>query len=113
MLAAADQAGANAFLTEHDVGFDGQVGRQGQLLINHGDAACPCVARTAWRIGLACQGHRARVGPMRAGEDLHQRALAGPILADQGANFARVDPQRDAVERPRGPERLGDVSHFQ
>ena len=50
---------------------------------------------------------------MRPGKDLHQRALAGPVLADQGTDFARVDPERDAVERPRGPERLGDVSHFQ
>ena len=50
---------------------------------------------------------------MRPAEDLHQRALAGAVLADQGADFARVNLQRDAVERPRGPERLGDASHFQ
>ena len=113
VLAAADEPGPNPFLTEHDVGLDGQIGREGELLIDHGNAARPRIARASRRVGLARQGHRARIGPVRPGEDFHQRALAGAVLADQGADFARFNAERDAVERPRGPERLGDVSHFQ
>ena len=68
VLAAADEPGPNALLAEHDVGLDGQVRRQGQLLIDHGHAARPRIARTAGRVGLTRQRHRARVGPMRAAE---------------------------------------------
>ena len=90
-----------------------QVRRQGQLLVDHRHAGRSCLARPLGRVRLAPQRHRARVGPDRAAEDLHQRALARPVLADQGMDFARVDAQRDAVESPRRPERLGHPRHFE
>ena len=114
VLAAPDQAGSHALLAEHDVGLDRQMGCQGELLVDHGDAAGPCIARTA---GCMTVRPRGSSSPSRADtapdSTLHQRALAGPVFADQGADFPRFNPQRDAVERPRGPERLGDVSHFE
>ena len=85
-------------LAEHDVGLDRQVRGDRQLLVDHRHAA-----RRAPRAGLA--GRRARrpsvivpaVGPIGAAQDLHQRALAGAVLADQGVDLARL--QRRA--RPR------------
>ena len=75
-------------------------GRQRQLLVDHGHAARQRIARTARGVRLAVERHRARVGPNGAAEDLHQRALAGPVLADQGANLARARPRS---RRPRAP----------
>ena len=59
VLAPPDQAGANAFLAEHDIGLDAQVRRQGQLLVNHGDAGRSRVARPLGRVGLAPERHLA------------------------------------------------------
>ena len=41
-----------------------------------------------------------------AGEDLHQRGLAGPVLADDGQHLAGGDAQRHAVERQHAGELL-------
>ena len=103
MLAAADQPGPDPLLAEHDVGLDRQVGRQRQLLIDHGHAARQGLARAARRVGLARERHRARVGPIRAAEDLHQRALARAVLADQGADLARVDARARRRRAPASP----------
>ena len=47
VFAGLDQSGLDALLAEHDVGFDGEVRRQRQLLIDHRHAACPGIARPA------------------------------------------------------------------
>src|SRR5262249_373829 len=49
----------------------------------------------------------------RAGEDAHQRALAGAVLADQPADLATRDGQVDTGERGRGAERLADSAHLE
>ena len=88
-------------------------GRQGQLLVDHRHAAASASPRAAGGVRLAVQRHRARVGPVGPAEDLHQRALARAVLADQRADLARADGERDAVERPGRAERLADAVHLQ
>jgi hypothetical protein len=85
VLAAADDTGPNVFLTEHHVGLDSQIGSESQLLINHRDASRPCLARASWRVAFTGQAHRSRVGPICPGEDLHERALTGSVLANERA----------------------------
>ena len=65
------------------------------------------------RVGQAPEGHRPRIGPVGAAQDLHQRALARAVLAEQGQDLARLQLERDPVEGPAGPEALGDVAHRQ
>ena len=42
-----------------------------------------------------------RVGPVDAGEDLQQGALAGAVAADDPEELALADVEGDAVERPQ------------
>src|SRR5439155_23794204 len=46
---------------------------------------------------------------MNAADDLHERALAGAVVATNGHALARVDGQGDTVERLEPTERLDDV----
>ena len=41
----------------------------------------------------------ALVGPGLAGDDVHHRRLAGAVRADDGAQLARLDDERQVVER--------------
>ena len=46
---------------------------------------------------------------LRAGQDLHQRRLAGAVLADQHVDLAAVGGERDVLERPHAA--VGSWSH--
>src|SRR6266508_1758384 len=49
------------------------------------------------------------VGPRLAGDDVHHRGLAGTVRADDGAHFARLDRERELVERAKPVERHGEA----
>ena len=53
--------------------------------------------------------HRAIEFVMNAGDDLHQRRLAGPILADQPVNFAGLEREADIFQRQHATEMLRDT----
>ncbi len=46
---------------------------------------------------------------MVAGEDFHQRRLAGAVVAEDAEPLAALQMQRDAVQRGDGAEALDDV----
>ena len=52
---------------------------------------------------------RALVGLVQPEQDVHQRALAGAVLADDGVEFTRAERQRHAVQRHMRLEALGHV----
>ena len=89
---------------ENDVLHRRQVRRQRQLLIDHRDARLPRVQRIARRVRRAAEPHHAGIGFQRTGEDCHQRALAGAVLADETAHLALAHHEVDAVERDRRGE---------
>ena len=45
-------------------------------------------------------------GPMNAGNELQERALAGPITADQADRFSMLDLERNVFESPESLDRL-------
>ena len=47
--------------------------------------------------GRAVEQDLAGVGPVQPGEDVHQRALAGAVLAEQGVDLARAQVEVDVV----------------
>ena len=53
----------------------------------------------------------ARVGVMVAGEDLDERGLAAPVLADKAVDLSAPDAHADLVQRPLPAERHGHVAH--
>ena len=57
----------------------------------------------------AAEGDRAGIGAVDAGDGLHQRRLAGAIVADQPDHFAGLDGEIDAVQHVDRAEALPDA----
>jgi hypothetical protein len=98
---------------EAEVLRDGEVGKQGRLLVDAGDAER--VGGGGLKVGERAAGERegAGVGLVGAGDDLDERALASAVLAEQGVNLAGLQIEIDAPEGPRAAERLGDLAEFE
>ena len=77
---------------------DGEMRGERQLLVNHRHAGTAGVERRARRIGCAVDPHVARVGQQRAGQDSHERALAGAVFADHRQHFAAVQAEGHVVQ---------------
>lgn len=58
---------------------------------------------------LAVEGERAAVGPAQAGDEGHQRGLAGPVGSEQAEELAGRNGQRDGIQGGEGTVALGDV----
>ena len=52
---------------------------------------------------------RALVGEVEAGEDVHERRLAGAVRADQADDLVAVQLERDVAERLHALERTRDA----
>jgi len=62
--------------------------------------------KTAHRLAVQPDGARGRT--VEAPDDLQQRALAGPVRADDGDDLAVVDPERDACDGREAAKALRD-----
>ncbi len=70
-------------------------------------------SRGEWKLTVfAVDGDRALVGPVRAVERLHQRRLAGAVLADDGVDGTGAHGQVDAVVGDDTREPLDDVAQL-
>src|SRR5262249_3539161 len=98
-------------VSEHDVLRDRQLRDEAELLIDRRDAERLRVARRVDGDGAPVDLDRARVAPVGAAEDLHQRRLAGAVFTEQDVHFARVEIEADAVERDDARKRLPDAPH--
>ena len=91
-----------------------QVGRQAELLIDDRDAVLAGGDRVGDLDRLAVdQDLAAGVGLVGAREHLHQRALAGPVLAHQRQHLAAPGLELHVVERFDAGKGLGDAAHLQ
>ena len=63
--------------------------------------------------GLAVEQDLALVRGEQPVQDVHERALAGAVLAEQGVDLARLDGQVDAVVGDDAGEALGDAAHLE
>ena len=99
---------------EIDVFGHRQVEHQRLLLEHHADAV-PCrVARVAQPQLLAVERERAGIRPVGAGQNPHQRRLAGAVLADQPDHFVRPDLDGDVASSACTPGKdLADVGGAQ
>ena len=82
-----------------------------ELLVHHAD---PGVERVARRLEARPARRRARsalVGPVEAGEDVRERALAGAVLAEQRVHLAGGGLEVDAVVRDDARKALRDPAH--
>ena len=96
-----DEAVQEQRVGDAEAGDADQVGR-----LVHGDDAGPCrLGRRPRRVGLILEDDAAAVRRQHAGEDLHERGLAGAVGAHQRDDLARVDREGQVDEGSRGPER--------
>ncbi len=110
---APQQAAPRRLQPEQDVGLDAEVGREGQFLVDHGDAEPPRLQRPGRRIRHAAQSHPAAIGPLGAAEDFHERRFAGAVFADQRMDLAGAQCQIDAAQGVRRAETLAHVGHLE
>ena len=62
---------------------------------------------------LAAHPDRAGVGLVQPEHDVHQRALAGAVLAEQAVDLALVERQVDVLVGDHAGERLGDPADLE
>ena len=102
------EAGARR-VAEKDVLGHREVVEQHGLLVDGGDAVLEGLVGAGKMDGLAADADLAGVGLVDAGEDLHQRRLAGAVLADQRGDLAGIERQADIVERAHAGEGFRDA----
>ena len=86
---------------------------QVEFLMDHRDAVSQRVERRGQADFLALEPERAGVGRVDAGDDLHQRRLAGAVLAHQRMDMAALQAERDVVERQHAGKGLAHVLDFE
>src|SRR3954466_3937264 len=98
------EASTRRGMTAEEVLGDGEVRKRGQLLVDHPDASGLRVGRGSEAPRLPAQGELAVVVRVSAREQLHERALASAVFADDTVNLARAEIEVDAVERQHAAE---------
>ena len=94
-----DEAVPGRQALEQDVFPDAEARDEISLLMNRRDALAQRIARRAEWNRPAVQENAAGIGADEAGDDLDQRRFAGAVFAHQGMDFARLQVERNAVER--------------
>ncbi|MGC0386981.1 hypothetical protein RKD33_007198 [Streptomyces sp. SAI-129] len=105
--------GAARLAAHEDVLGDRQVGEEGGLLVDHGDAGVAGVAGAVEDDRCAVEQHLAGVRPVHSGQRLDEGRLSGAVLAGEGVHLAGEQLQGDVPERTDRAEGLGDVPERQ
>ena len=93
---------------EHDVLGDRHHRNEHEVLVHHADPALDRVLRRAERDALAVEDDLALVGLREPVEDVHQRRLAGAVLAEQRVHLAAAEVEVDVVVGDGAGEDLRD-----
>ena len=98
---------------EHDVLDRVQRRHEIELLIDHADAQPLGRAGRVDANDASIDEDPAGIGRLRAGQNLHERRLAGAVLTDQRQHFAGIELQRNVIQRPHPGKRFPDAAHLQ
>jgi hypothetical protein len=98
---------------EDDVLGHGHHRDEHEVLVDHPDPRLDGVARRAERDRLAVEQDLPGVRLVEAVEDVHQRRLAGAVLAQQRVDLALLNVERDVVVGNDAREHLADPSHLE
>src|SRR5262245_28205028 len=97
---------------QNNVLFYREVGRKRQLLMDHRNAGSSRFEWIARAIDHSIKHHRARIRLQSARKYAHQRTLARAILADECADFTRVDCEIHLFQRSGCAKRFRDAGHL-
>ncbi len=95
---AIDDSKTGAFRSQDDILGHGKVWAERKLLVDQRDSVAPRFQRRVRCVSLTEQSHRSIVRTEPSGKDVHQCALARPILADQRVDLSRPHGQIDTPE---------------
>ncbi len=107
-LAIHEKTGDHPFAAEKDVVGDAEFGDEVEFLMDDGDPGCLGVAHIGEAGGFSIDADGALVVRVDAGQDLHQRRLAGAVLAHERMDFARAQFEAHILERRDAAERFRD-----
>src|SRR6266545_1750625 len=107
--AVVEQRPAHDLAVEEHVVVDGQLVDQREVLVDRVDAEGPGVVHGLEGHLLAVDEEPPRIRLLEPAEDLHQRRLAGAVVADEAEHFALSQVNRHVAERLDRTEALGDV----
>ena len=110
---AVDETAAARFAPEKDVRGDVEVVREIEFLMDQRDAQRLRGADTRDAHWLAVHENLTAIRRLHARENLHQRALAGTVLADHREHFAALEREADAAQRAHAGELLAQRPRFQ
>ena len=102
------EAGRDLLATEEEVGDDVEVVAEREVLVDGRDPERGRVLGSGDRDLLAVEADRALVGRVDAGDRLHQRRLAGAVVADEAHDLAGADGEVDPVQSLDRAESLAD-----
>ena len=108
---AVEHAAARELAPKKQIGGDVEARHEVELLEDGGDARGLRGARIVEADGPPLQKHLARIGSEDAGEDVHERRLAGAVLTEQRMNLAALEVEIDAAQSLHAAEMLGDAAH--
>src|SRR5699024_1934148 len=94
---------------ETDIVGDGHVREQGEVLVDHPHALAQRITGSEVLEELALQGHSPGVESVGSGDDLGERGLAGPVLADESMDGPSTYLEGDVVQCADRAERLRDA----
>ena len=92
---------------------DGKMRSESELLVHHDHAAIPRVSRTPWGERSPIDEEGARISDRDAGQDVDERALAGPVLANERPDFSGVHREVDTIHGDSRAETLSDVARLE
>ena len=102
-----------ALAAQHHVLGDREHGNQHEVLVHHADPRPDGIARALEGDRLVIQQDLPVVGVVEPVEHVHQRALAGAVLPEQGVDLTLLDHQVDVVVGHQGTKGLGDPTQFE
>ena len=103
-----DEPTASGLRTEDHVLENRQVVGQHEVLVHHPDAGRDGFLRRTKVDRVPRDPDRAFVGTLHAIQDLHERRLAGTVLADHGVDLAGHHPKVHVIVRDDAREALAD-----
>ena len=106
---AIDENATAQLMPEEDIPRRIKRAHEPRVLIDHGDAVRERLRRAGERDGAPVQQKPAGVRLVHAGENAHQRGLAGAVLADDRLNLAGREGERDAFQGLDARKRLHDA----
>ena len=96
-------------VAEEDVLGDREVAEEAGVLMHDRDAAAERVERRSQHRCLPIENHRAGIGLVETGEELHAGAFARAVLPKESEDLAGAERQRDVLDRGGAAEGLGRV----